>query len=339
MSDPRAVMLDLLFARWRAQTLYAGVKLGVFEAVDEQPADADAIARARGLDPALTYRLLRALASIGVLVEHDGRRFSVNEQGRLLRADHPESFADMVLLREGPEHTAVWKHLPDIVRDGRQDGFVREFGQSAFEYAERQPPYARAFDAGMSSQSRLQTTWVLEALRDRDFSDCGSICDVGGGQGHLLAHLLARHTHLMGTVFDRPSVIADRARLWAERLGVGDRCRYVAGDMFVEVPEADAYVLKMILHDWDDPECVTILKNLARRVSPRGRLFIAEHVIPGPDTPHYAKLFDIHMMCWGTGRERTVEEFGRLLGDAGWSLVAGLVPSSGVLGVIEGVRA
>ena len=124
--------------------------------------------------------------------------------------------------------------------------------------------------------------------------------------------------------------------MWAERLQVGERCAFVAGDMFVDVPAADAYTMKMILHDWNDAECVQILKNLHRRASRPGRVFIIEHVIPDAGTPDYAALFDMHMMCWGTGRERTVQEYGGLLEASGWTYTGTWFPPSGAIGVIEG---
>jgi hypothetical protein len=215
---------------------------------------------------------------------------------------------------------------------------VREFGHTAFEYAMHEPAYAEAFDAGMSSHSRLQTAWVLEALRDYDFAPIAHLCDVGGGQGHLLCHLLVQHAHLVGTVLERPSVLEHTPALWAERLKVGDRCRFVAGDMFVDVPAADAYIMKMILHDWNDEECVQILRNMSHRAPPAGRVFIVEHVISEIDLTHFATLFDIHMMCWGTGRERTVQEYASLLREAGWTYVASWFSLNGVIGVIEGAK-
>jgi len=182
MSNPPDIILDLLYARWRAQTLYAGVKLNIFEVIRSEPIYFGEIARELGLDPSLLYRLLRALCSLGLLNEQRPEWFSITAVGEFLQNDHPQSLRDLVLLREGPEHTAVWKHLPEIVRDGRQNGFEREFGYSAFDYAAHEPNYAMTFDAGMTSHSRLQTSWVLEALRDYDFSPIAHLCDVGGGQ-------------------------------------------------------------------------------------------------------------------------------------------------------------
>jgi hypothetical protein len=295
------------------------------------------VGRQLELDPARTYRLLRALASLGVLREHGSRSFSITEAGELLRADHPQSMRGAVLNREGPEHTAIWKHLPAIIRDGKQNGFVREYGQTAFEYAKREPSYREAFDAAMSSQSTLHTAWAIEALQGCDMSSIQHLCDVGGGQGYFLGHLLLRYPHLVGTVLERPSVISGASELWADRLGLGDRCTYVGGDMFVDVPTADAYALKLILHDWDDQECVQILGVLHRCAARRSRLFIVEHVIPDTGFPDFAALFDMHMMCWGTGRERTVQEYRALLETSGWSFVAAWFPPNHVIGVVEGV--
>lgn len=338
MASAQEIVLELFYGRWRSQTLHAGVELGVFEVVGHDPIAAAQVATELGLDPALTYRLLRALGALGVLREQEAHSFSLTEAGGLLCSDHPQSMRDALLLREGPEHTAIWKHLAAIVRDGRQDGFVREYGATAFEHAAREPSYAKAFDAGMSSQSNLQTTWTIEALRDCDLSSIAHLCDVGGGRGHLLGHLLVRYPHLRGTVLERPGVVDQGQLLWAEKLHLGDRCRYVTGDMFVGVPAADAYAMKMILHDWNDAECVQILRNLCRSAPPAGRVFIIEHVIADCGTPDHAAMFDMHMMCWGSGRERTVQEYRSLLQASGWEFTVTWFPSSGAIGVIEGAK-
>lgn len=338
MSNPQAIVFDLIDGRWRTQAIYAGVKLGIFDAVLDESTSAETLAQMLGLHAAMTYRLLRALGSLGLFKEYEGHRFALTETGMLLRSDHPHSLRDIVLLREGPEHTAVWKHLPAIVRDGTQNGFEREFGSPAFEYAAHHPAYAEAFDAGMSSYSRVQTDWTLEALHDHDFSGQEHLCDIGGGQGHLLCHFLVRYPQLLGTVLERPSVIDDGKARWSDRLGVGERCRYIGGDMFVDVPAADAYFMKMILHNWNDAECVRLLRIAQARAAASGRIFIVEHIIPGMDTPHAAKLFDLHMMSWGPGRERTEDEYAALLQSAGWTYAATWYPAQGNIGVIEGKK-
>lgn len=336
MVDAQQKLLELFYGRWRSQTLHAGVELGVFEVVGSDSLSSDQIARDLGIDSALAYRLLRALAALGVLCEHGDKSFSSTAAGQMLRADHPQSMRDAILLREGPEHTAVWKHLPDIVRDGKQTGFVREFGMTAFAYADRERSYGDAFSAGMSSQSNLQTVWTIEALRACDLGSVRHLCDVGGGRGHLLGHLLSAHPTMRGTVLERSQVVGQGGIEWAEKLHVADRCKFVAGDMFAAVPAADAYCLKMILHDWDDTECTAILAVLRRCAVRPARVFIVEHVIPDEGGPDYAAMFDMHMMCWGSGRERTVGEYRRLLEAAGWTFKAVWFPPNGAIGVVEG---
>src|SRR5262245_4470077 len=333
----RMDVMETIFGRWRSQILYAGVKLGVFEALGRKEKNAAIIAKELALDPVMSYRLLRALASLGLLREQVGRSFSLTPAGEYLRADHPETLRGITLLEEGPEHYAIWKHLPNMIRDGRQGGFMREFGRMAFEHPADNPEYADAFDRAMSSYSSAETAGVIDALSGRDFSKISHLCDIGGGQGHLLCSLLRNYAHLKGTIFERAEVLQDKSRLWAKRMNVLERCAYVSGDMFGKVPSADAYILKHIIHDWNDEESVRILSNIRQAAAANARVFIAEYIVPGPETPHFAKLFDIHMLCWGTGRERTGEEYAALLEQAGWSYVDVLYPSVGAIGVVEGV--
>jgi len=152
-----------------------------------------------------------------------------------------------------------------MVRDGKQNAFMREFGRMAFDHAVRDADYAQVFDNAMSSYSSAQAEWVLNALAAYDFSKMTHLCDVGGGHGYMLARLLARYPHLEGTVLERAEVISDSTRLWAGKLGVSDRCRYVAGDMFKTAPRADAYIMKLILHDWKTMSACGFFKTSSRR--------------------------------------------------------------------------
>lgn len=339
MSNPHGAVLDMIFGRWRSQILYTGVKLGVFDACAGGASPAADIASRLGLDNTLCYRLLRALGSLDLLKEGADRRFSLTAAGEFLRSDHPQTLRGVTLLEEGPEHYAIWKHLPAMIREGRQNAFMREYGRMAFDHAAHDAGYASVFNAAMSSFSGAQTAWALEALGSYDFSAVKHLCDVGGGHGHLLCSFLAKYLAMRGTVLEMPSVIADKSLLWADKLGVGDRCTYLGGDMFKAIPTADAYTMKMILHDWNDEECVGILRNILGAAAPGARMFIIEHVVPGPDTPHFAKLFDIHMMCWGTGRERTADEYAALLEQAGWKYAQTWYPSARMMGTVEGRKA
>jgi hypothetical protein len=330
----------IFLSKWSSQTLCAGAQLGVFDCLSRDgtrtPSD---VAEEMGLDPTLLYRLLQALASLGLLNETPGRRFNLTERGAVLRTDVPGSLRYMAMLEGGPEHWAIWKHVPTMIRDGRQNAFMREYGEMAFAHARANPDgYGAVFGRAMSGFSAIQSAWALEALRDYDFSSVATWCDVAGGHGHLMCSILAAYPHLSGTVLDLPEVIAEKEQLWAARLGLEERCRYVAADMFKDVPsEADVYSLKMVLHDWNESECTWILQTIRRRAKPDGRIFIVEHIVPGPSESHFSKLFDIHVMCWGSGRERTEEEYISLLEASGWRFVACHYPLHAKMGIVEGV--
>jgi hypothetical protein len=337
MASAPEQVIDLIFGRWRSQILYAGAALGVFDHLSEdETTAATALAPKVAADPKLLYRLLRSLASIGLLAEDDDRGFRLTEAGAMLRDDHPHSLKAMALLEEGPEHYAAWKHLVPILRDGRQDGFVREFGVRLFDYAQSNAGYGAVFNNAMTSYSAVQTQWVLAALTGEDFSQISTLCDVAGGHGHLACGFLGAYPHLRVTVLDLPEVVGATDRLWAPKLGLSEHCRYVGGDMFAEVPAADAYTLKNILHDWSDDECVRILSNMRQATTAAGRIFAVEHVVPGPGEPHFSKLFDIHMMCALTGRERTAAEHAELLAAAGWRHDAILQAPGALQSVIAG---
>jgi hypothetical protein len=335
MSDASKVA-EIIFGRWRSQVLYTGAALGVFDHLSRETArSAVEVAPEVRSDPAMLYRLLRALASIG-LIDQEKDRFRLNAMGELLRDDSTRSMRYIALLEEGPEHYAIWRHLADMVRTGKQNGFAREFGAKAFEYAETNASYNTIFNRAMSNFSSVQSALAIEALRNYNFKEARLLCDIAGGHGHLLCSLLKVHEHATGIVLDLPDVVDDVQDLWAPKMGVENRCNYIGGNMFEDVPTADAYFLKMILHDWSDEECVAILSNIRRRTNSRGRVFIVEHVVPESGEAHFSKLYDIHMMCWGTGRERTAAEYAGLLKSSGWTAAAVHYPDSRMMGVVEG---
>jgi hypothetical protein len=331
-------VMELIFGRWRSQTLSAGTELGIFDHLDKRRAKtAQTLAAELGADPNLLYRLLRAQAAIGLLEEDSSRGFVLTDEGELLRSDHPQSLKPMVRLEEGPQHYALWKHLPAMVRDGKQNAFIREFGCMAFDHARESRDYAERFKQAMTSYSAVQSSLVLEALCGYDFSGIRTFCDVAGGYGHLMCALLLANPGLRGIVLDLPEVVEDVHELWATKLGLQQRCQYVAGDMFESVSKADAYSLKMILHDWNDAECINILSNIRKAATAPARVFVVEHVVPEPNVPHFSKLFDIHMMCWGSGRERTEAQYRSLLEQAGWMPAGSYYPGDRQMGVITGV--
>lgn len=333
--DPTDRVMQLIFGRWRSQVLYAGVELGIFEVLDEGPATAGHLAAELDLDAENGYRLLRALATLRLLKEEVGRTFALTDTGALLTEDHPRSLRGVALLEESPEHYALWTYLPEFVRTGEQGAFEEVHGYRVFEYPEEDEHYSRVFDEAMTSYSRIETRAVLEALDRSVFDGVERLCDVGGGHGYLLSHLVREHPHLRGEVLELPKVV-DEAGAVPEEVGVAERVGFTPGDMFEAVPEADGYLMKHILHDWSDEECIDILENVAEAGPTGAPVLVAELVVPGPEEPHFAKLFDIHMMVATTGRERTVEEYGNLLEAAGLELAGHHAAEGHLMSVVEG---
>ncbi len=335
MTDPSDQVMELIFGRWRSQTVYTGVELGVFEAVEQRPKHAVEIADQLDLDEENGYRLLRALSSVGLLTEAPDRRFALTDAGELLQRDHPESLRGITLLEEGPTHYAIWKHLGAIVRQGSPNGFEREFGHGFLEHREVDPDYSETFNTAMSSLSQMESGMVAELLDGFDFGAFNRVCDVGGGQGHLICTLVENVPEIDGIVLELPEVVEADEPHWHERLGLTERVEFVAGDFFEEVPTADAYLMKHILHDWPDDECVEILATI-RDAAPTGaRLFNCEFVVPEPDEPHLSKLYDLHMMVATGGRERTEAEYAELFESADFELDTTHRDAEVPMGVVE----
>lgn len=317
------------------QLLYAGVTLGIFDRFGDDSLSAQEIASELDLHAENTYRMLRSLAHFGVLDEDTDHRFSLTAVGEFFQADHPRSLQASVRFNQSPEAVRAMLRLPELVKDGDPGGFDREFGQGIFEYGEENPRFGDALNEYMSARSRWETDLVLETLEPYDWSRFRHVCDVGGGRGHLLSHVLDKYDHLDGTVLDLPGVVSEADKRWASALGVADRCEYRAGDMFEAVPEADAYLLKWILHDWDEDACGVILSNIHAASPPDARIFVIEAIVPGPGTSHYAKRLDVDMMVLTGGHERTYAEHAALLDAADWRPVETWEPEEGPIGILE----
>jgi hypothetical protein len=335
--DASAIVMDTLFGWWRSQLLYIGVKAGVFDALAKKPKKAQSIAKELKLDATLSYRLLRSLGTLGLVKEGKDQSFQLTAAGDLLRGDHPQTLRGVALLENSPQHYALWTHVPNMLREGKQDAFAREFGVSLWDYQTQNQEYAEVFDLAMSGYSNMESRWVVEALKGYGFSDVKTLCDIGGGQGHLMSSVLAAYPKLKGIVFERPEVLEDESRLWARKMKVAKRCTYEGGDVFTgPLPVADAYLLKHMLQNFNDKQCVQIFKNIVKAVKPKKvPVFICEFVVTPPKEPHFSKIFDMHMMCTGTGRERTQAEYAALLKQAGGKYVETRA-SSGSMSVIVG---
>ena len=327
---PGAALHQMIWGYMVSQAVYVTAKLGIVDVLRNGPKTPGEIADAVGAyEPALR-RLLRALTTVNLLVEDEGGRLVATEEGELLRSDHPQSLRNWAIGIAAPLPWRAWTELHASIMTG-SPAFDRVYGESFFEYLERRPEEAAEFSAAMTSSSTRNLPTILAAY---DFSDCTRIVDVGGGHGTLLRGILERYPQATGVLFDRPSVVAEVSGLRTS--GVADRCEVVDGDMFQAVPAGgDAYILRLIIHDWSDPEAIQILRNCRQAVAPHGKLLIVDFVLKPSNQPDFGKWLDLNMLVLLPGRERTEAEFRELLAVAGFEL-SRIIPA-GVASIVEGV--
>jgi O-methyltransferase domain/Dimerisation domain len=330
-SDLPARMMQLITGTWVSQAVSAAATLGVADALARGPHRVDAIADAVGADTDALYRLLRALAGLGIVDELDDREFTLTELGELLRTDAPNSMHGLARMFGAPWHRRAWTDLADSVRTG-ESAFTRLFGDT-WEYFRDHPDDGEVFNSAMTAASG---TLMAPALGAYDFTRFDTIVDVGGGHGALLATVLTGHPRARGVLFDLPQVIAG-AGAPLKAAGVADRCELVGGSFFNAVPAGgDAYLLASIIHDWDDQRAVQILSNCRAALNRGGRVLLCEAVIPekvgGPST---AALIDLEMLVMAPGaRQRTAGEYERLFDRAGLRL-SGITPAGETYSVVE----
>jgi hypothetical protein len=332
---PQEQMLALLTGHWLAQMLFAVTKLGVPDVLGARAMAPDAIAAKVGANAAYLRRVLRALASSGVFEEGARGRFKLTTLGKTLRSG-PGSVRDFALMIVAPYNYRSWERLTDAVLRG-QTAFDLEFGRPIFEYLRAHPGDDRQFSASMAAISGTENEAVARAYPWRRHRQ---LVDVGGAHGHLLAAILRRHKKLRGVLYDQPQVVADaEASGFVSAPGVRGRCEVVGGSFFDSVPAgADAYLMKYILHDWDDAKCARILGHCRDAMAPGGRVLVVDRVIQPGNAPDWSKWLDINMLVGPGGQERTEAEFAALFASAGLRLVAAR-PTQSPLSVLEAERA
>jgi ubiquinone/menaquinone biosynthesis C-methylase UbiE len=328
------MMLQLISGFWISRAIYVAAKLGIADLVKDGPQPVAALAEATGTHAPSLYRVLRALAGVGVFVENQDGRFASTPPAATLQTDAPGSLRAFAMVELGEEHYPAWGALLHSVKTGAI-AFDHVFGMNVWQCYAQNPENARTFDDAMSSMTNVINAAIIAAY---DFSSIGTVVDVAGGHGNLIASILKANPAMRGILLDVPHVI-EGARHRIEAEGLADRCELVAGDFFESVPGGgDAYVLKWIIHDWDDERSVAILKNCRRAMAENGRLLIIEAVIPPGNEPSFGKFMDLNMLVMTGGRERTEAEFGDLLAAAGFKLTR-IVPTQSAMCLIEGARA
>ena len=315
-ANPYAAMSELINAYRVTQLVRVVAMFSFAEHLADGPKTANEIAEAESIDADSTFRILRLCASHGLVTSEDGVRFSGTPTLATLRKDAPGSLRGYAMTMGNPSVWLPWGRLTEAVREGKPQA-VAALGTNTWSYLATHPAELAAVIEALSGPSAAVSN---EAARIIDTTGVGVAVDVGGASGTLVQALMAVNSELRGIVFDLPKVVP-HARAEIERAGLQDRLSAVAGDFFESVPEADLYLLRYILHDWDDESCIRILRNLRRALRAGGRVLILEMVIGDIGEPPAAPSMDINMMVVLGGRERTVPEFAVLLSAAGFRLV------------------
>jgi SAM-dependent methyltransferase len=314
--SPTIVLRRLVDGYQISQALYVVATLGIADLLGDGCRTSDDLAEQVGAHAESLHRVLRALASVGVLRDHDDRSFSLTAVGQCLRSDAPQPVGGWAAFIGRPYQWTAWGHLLDGVLSGKT-AFVSVHGISGWEYRAQHPEENAIFDRAMTDLTRRVSESIVDA---HDFARYGTVMDVGGGRGALLAALLRRHPHLRGILFDQPHVVAGSADV-LDAASMRSRCEIVAGSFFDGVPPgADAYILKTVLHDWEDEHARRILRQCRRAMTDGGVLVLAEWDLGGPCAARDAKFSDLNMMVGNGGRGRTVGQFASLLRDTGFRL-------------------
>ena len=331
---PHVQLIQMGTAGAIANVVHMAAKLGLADILAEGPKSATELAARLALHAPSLHRLMRTMASLGLLTEVDGQRFSPTKLGEALKSDAPGSARSTLLMTGSSWVGSGFANLLHCLQTGRP-GFEKAQGMPFFDYLAQHPEAASVFSGAMVGLHGAEPPAVAAAY---DFSTFKTVIDVGGASGNMLAAILTRHLEPRGVLFDRPHVVADAEKM-LKVSGVSDRVTVEAGDFFRSVPlGGDAYILSHVLHDWNDDQCLTILAHCRNAMKPDGRLLIVEMVLPPGDTPHPGKILDMVMLVLIGGQERTEAEYSCLLGKAGLRL-SRVVPTLSPVSVVEAVLA
>lgn len=325
-----AAMMEMLTNAWAAQAITAAADLGIADALANGPMSAEDLAAAVHAQPDTLQRLLRALITRGIFRQRRDGRYALTPLAETLRSDAPVSVAGFARFIGSPAHREHWSHLTDAIRTG-EAVIPKLRGKPAFEFLAGEPELAEIFNRAMTSVSELAIAAVTAGY---DFSSYGTIVDVGGGHGRLLAALLAATPTARGILLDLPEVVAGAPDVFAEQR-VQDRVQIVGGSFFDTVPDGgDAYVLKNVIHDWPDDDAVRILGNVRKAAKPGAKVLLVEFVIPGHDRDFLGKWADLEMLIAAAARERTAAEYQRILSRAGFRMTR-VVETASPFSVVE----
>jgi hypothetical protein len=327
-------VIQMATACWMSRLIFVAAQLGLADRLADGPQNAEAVAASTGSHAPSLYRVMRTLASLGLLMEDDQHRFALTPLGETLKTGAPGSARATVLTLAGDLIWRGYEELPYSVKTGKS-GLEKAIGMPLFDRLATRPEEAALFSETMVGFHNMEPPAVAEGY---DFSGIRTLADVGGATGHMLTAVLGRHQQLRGILFDLPHVVRDAPAFIGAR-GLTDRIEIKSGSFFDGVPEgADAYLMSHIIHDWTEELCLKILGNCRKAMGPGGRLLLVEMVLPTGDTPHPGKMLDIMMLVGPGGQERTAEEYRALLDKAGFRMTR-VVPTASAVSVVEAVPA
>lgn len=315
------------------QLIYVAAKLGIADHLAQGLRTADDLASVVAADAGALYRLLRALASLGVFAETADGRFELTTTAELLRRDRPGSLRSTALLYGDELLWRAYGCLSLAIETGHS-AFEQVYGEPFYDYLSQHPNSASLFHEAMTGFSELEAAAIMAAY---DLASVSAVVDVGGGQGALMAAFLRAHPHLRAIILDRSAPTDETQKLFAGS-NIAGRGRFIQGDFFASIPDGgDLYVLKSILHNWNDTAAGTILRKCCDAMPMHARLLVAERVVPLGNAPSEAKLFDINMLVTVGGRERTEADYAALFRSAGLQLTR-TMPTNSHLSLVEGAR-
>jgi hypothetical protein len=330
--DPRQHVMQIGTAYILSACLGAVAKLHLANHLTGGPKPVAELARATETNDDALYRVLRVLASVGIFRETAPRTFALTPAAQQLVHTGDGSFCDLIEWATDGFHFKVHSEFMHSLRTGGT-AVEKATGMSCFDYFKSDPVEGAVFNRAMTAMSAMAIQPVLETY---DFSQFGTLVDVAGGHGYVLAAILKKHPKLLGVLFEMAHVVEGGvARM--ELDGLKDRCQFVTGDFFESVPAGgDAYLMKHIIHDWPDADAITILKNCRLAAKPTSKCLLLEFVLSDDNEPGFGKFLDIEMMVMPGGRERTEREFAELFRQSGWKLNR-IVPTKAPICVVEAV--
>jgi len=325
--QPSEQLMQLATGYMVSAALYTATKLRIADLLKNGAKSARELAAATGTNEDALYRLLRALASVGVFSECSPRAFELTPVAEPLRSDRDDSFRDMVLWMADQFHFHTYPEMLHSVKTG-ETIVEKVYGDSCFDHLTKDKELGEVFNRAMTVFSKMLTPAALEAY---DFSCLSgkTLVDIGGGHGHLLTAILKRYPGIRGVIFDLEHVVADAKTRIGEQALAG-RCQAAGGDFFAAVPSADAYIMKHIIHDWSDDKALTIMKNCHRAGRGTAKVILIEAVLTPGNEPCFAKWLDLEMLLLPGGRERTEADFAKLFDRAGFRLTRVLQTNSPV---------